>query len=56
VIGGGGERGQDCGQQESQPFEQASEVVAGGGEDAANAFLAAAGYNLYGALSVKRAS
>jgi hypothetical protein len=33
VIGRGGERGQDCRQQESQPFEQASEVVAGGGED-----------------------
>ena len=27
------EVGQDYGQQESQPFEQASEVVAGGGED-----------------------
>src|SRR5664279_4976728 len=27
------EGGQDYGQQESQPFEQASEVVAGGGEN-----------------------
>ena len=33
MIGRGGERGQDCGQQESQPFEQATEVVASGGED-----------------------
>jgi hypothetical protein len=33
VSGGGVEGGQDCGQQESQPFEQASEVVSGGGED-----------------------
>ena len=34
MSGGGVEGGQDCGQQESQrAFEQASEVVAGGGED-----------------------
>src|SRR6202020_3040994 len=33
LIGRGGERGQDYGQQESQPFEQAREVVASGGED-----------------------
>ena len=33
MSGGGVEGGQDCGQQESEPFEQASEVVAGGGED-----------------------
>ena len=33
MSGGGVEGGQDCGQQESQPFEQASEVVSGGGED-----------------------
>jgi ATP-dependent exoDNAse (exonuclease V) alpha subunit len=31
VIGRGGGRGQDCGQQKSQPIEQAAEVVAGGG-------------------------
>ena len=33
MSGGGVEGGQDCGPQESQPFEQASEVVSGGGED-----------------------
>jgi hypothetical protein len=33
VSCGGFEGGEDCGQQESQPFEEASEVVSGGGED-----------------------
>src|SRR5258708_38796701 len=33
LIVRGGERGQDYGHQESQPFEQAAEVVASGGED-----------------------
>ena len=33
VTGRGVECGQDYGQQESQPLEQAAEVVAGGGED-----------------------
>ena len=33
VTGRGGEGGQDDRQQKGQPFEQAAEVVAGGGED-----------------------